>query len=208
MTAQEISVRRRHPDTDTKSSTTTQMRLDRPAVQQLRHTAARQALIAYSAVAAIAAGADLLTKQAAVSMLGDRVIPLLDRLSLMLVWNTGSAGGVMVGPYTWQLNVITTVMALVLITSVASALIAVDRRATLALGLIAGGAIGNLASMLAGPEGVADFLALQLSSELTIVMNVADLALWLGALSLAPVVVTLVRAIRAERRSSAVLVKA
>ena len=96
----------------------------------------------------------------------------------------------------------------VLITAVASSLIAVDRRATVALGLIAGGAIGNLASMLAGPEGVADFIALQLWSDLTIVMNVADLALWFGALSLVPVVVTLVKAIRAERRSSAVLVKA
>jgi signal peptidase II len=184
------------------------MRSDRPALQQLRHTAARRALLAYSAVAAIAAGADLLAKQAAVSMLGDRVVPLLDRLSLTLVYNMGSAGGVMVGQYTWQLNVITTIMALVLITAVASSLIAVDRRATLALGLIAGGAIGNLASMLAGPEGVADFLALQLSSDLTIVMNVADLALWFGALSLAPVVVTLVKAIRAEHRSKAVLVKA
>ena len=187
------------------------MRSDRPASTTIRHPAARRALIAYSAVAAIAAGADLLTKQAAVSMLGDRVVSLIGRLSLMLVFNEGSAGGVMVGPYTWQLNVVTTIMALVLITSVASALIAVDRRATLALGLIAGGALGNLASMLGGPAGVADFLAVRITSELTIVLNLADLALWSGALTLGPVVVTLVKAIRAERRAkgaSGVLVKA
>ena len=177
------------------------MRSDRPASSHIRHPAARRALIAYSAVAAIAAGADLLTKQAAVSMLGDREISLIGRLSLMLVFNEGSAGGVMVGPYTWQINVVTTIMALVLITAVASSLIAVDRRATMALGLIAGGAIGNLARMLAGPAGVADFLAVQMSPELTIVMNVADLALWAGALMLGPVVVTLIKAIRAEHRA-------
>jgi len=184
------------------------MRPDRPSVHPVRNTAARRALIAYVAIAAAAAAADLLTKQAAVSLLGDRVVPLLDRLALMLVWNMGGAGGVMVGPYTWQLNVITTVMAIALISFVATALAAVDRRATLALGLISGGALGNLASMLAGPEGVADFLAVQFSSELTIVMNVADLALWFGALSLGPVVVTLVKAIRAERRASGAVVKA
>ena len=137
-------------------------------------------------------------------MLGEREISLVGRLSLLLVFNEGSAGGVMVGPYTWQINVVTTIMALALITAVASSLIAVDRRATGALGLIAGGAIGNLASMLFGPAGVADFLAVRMSPDLTIVMNVADLALWAGALMLGPVVVTLVKAIRAERQAKRV----
>lgn len=148
----------------------------------------------------LAVAADLLTKQIAVASLGsDNVMQLFDRLSLMVVFNTGGAGGVMVGPYTWQLNVLVTVAALALITMVAPSLVAIDRRAGLALGLVAGGAFGNLASMLFGPEGVADFLGLRLAGDTMIVMNVADLELWAGALMLLPVVLTLLRAIRAER---------
>ena len=148
----------------------------------------------------LAAAADLLTKQIAVASLGaDTVIQLFDRLSLMVVFNTGGAGGVMVGPYTWQLNVLVTMAALGLITMVAPSLGAIDGRARLALGLVAGGAFGNLASMMFGPVGVADFLGLHLAGDTIIVMNVADLELWAGALLLLPVVMTLIKAIRAER---------
>jgi hypothetical protein len=71
--------------------------------------------------------------------------------------------------------------------------------------MVAGGAVGNLLSMLFGPEGVADFLAVQLSSETTIVANVADLALWAGAAMLAPVALLLMRMARAERSERAML---
>ncbi len=162
--------------------------------------APRHALLTYGAVLVLAAAADLLTKQIAVASLGaDTVIQLFDRLSLLVVFNTGSAGGVMIGPYTWQLNVLVTLAALGLITMVAPSLIAIDRRARLALGLVAGGALGNLASMLFGPIGVADFIGLHLAGDTVMVMNVADLELWTGALMLMPVVLTLLRAIRAER---------
>lgn len=166
-------------------------------------SASRTSLLVYLGFALLAAAADLITKQIATSTIaiGD-VIPMIDRLSLMVVYNTGSAGGVMIGPYTWHYNVLVTFAALVLITVVAPSLIAIDRTARLSLGLVAGGAIGNLASMLFGPEGVADFLALRLRGDTTIVMNVADLELWVGALLLLPVVMTLIRAIRAERTSA------
>jgi signal peptidase II len=135
-------------------------------------------------------------------------VDLGGRLSLMLVFNTGSAGGLMVGPYTGLLNVFVTLAAIVLIATVAKSLIAVDRRASLALGLVTGGAIGNLASMLVGPAGVADFIALRLSADQVVVLNVADLFLWFGAVALAPVVVTLLRAIRAGRREKQALADA
>jgi lipoprotein signal peptidase len=54
--------------------------------------------------------------------------------------------------------------------------------------------------MLWGPPGVADFFAIQLTPDSTMIMNVADLALWSGSLLLLPVVATLAKAIRAERR--------
>jgi len=170
-----------------------------------RTTDTRSSLLDYGALVIAAAAADLLTKWIAVASLGQgSTVELMDRLSLMLVFNTGSAGGVMVGPYTWQLNVLVTLAALVLITVVAPSLIAVDRNARVSLGLVAGGALGNLASMLFGPAGVADFLALRLAGDTIIVMNVADLELWAGALLLLPVVLTLVRAIRAERAADAI----
>ncbi|HYW32482.1 MAG TPA: signal peptidase II [Gemmatimonas sp.] len=162
---------------------------------------ARSSFTVFVLVAITTMLADVVSKEAAtVALANDRVVPLLERLSLFLVYNTGSAGGVMIGRYTWHLNVLATAAAIMLITSVANALIAVDRRATLALGLVAGGAAGNLASMLFGPAGVADFLAIQLAGDTTIVVNVADLALWGGALMLVPVAASLVSAIRVERR--------
>ncbi len=176
------------------------MRLANMTVDRSAPATPRHALLRYGVVMMLAAAADLLTKQIAVASLGsDTIVELFDRVSLMVVFNTGSAGGVMVGPYTWQLNVLVTLAALGLITMVAPSLIAIDRRARLALGLVAGGALGNLASMLFGPVGVADFLGLHLAGDTMIVMNLADLELWAGALMLLPVVVTLVRAIRTER---------
>ena len=122
-------------------------------------------------LAVIGALADLLTKALATSVLGEgQVVAFTSRLGLMLVYNTGVTGGASLGPLTGLLNMLTTC-----------------------------GAIGNLASMLAGPEGVADFLAVRVARSATVVMNVADLLLWGGAFMLAPVVLTLLRAVRKQR---------
>lgn len=182
------------------------MRLTRPS--HIAALTSRYPFAGYALAAAVAAAADLLSKFVAVQALGEeKLVELFGRLSLMVVFNTGSAGGIMIGPYTWQLNVVVTLAAIVLISSVAKPLIAVDRRAMVALGVVAGGAAGNLGSMLLGPSGVADFLALRLGGDHTIVMNVADLCLWGGALALTPVVLSLLKAIRAERRAKGVLAK-
>lgn len=154
----------------------------------------------FCGIASAACAADLLTKEIAVRALGeDGWYTISERLSLTLVWNTGVTGGTSLGPYTWLLNVGITVLALGLIMTVVRAMAGADRRSTLALGLVSGGALGNLASIVAGPEGVADFLAVRMSEDLTIVANVADLFLWSGALALAPVFATIVRMVRAER---------
>lgn len=158
------------------------------------------ALRQFFGIAIAASAVDLLTKEVAVRTLGDTgLVTLTERLSLTLVWNTGAAGGVSLGPFTWMLNVIVTVLALGLVISVVRPMAAVDARSTMALGLVSGGAVGNLASILAGPVGVADFLAVRLTDDLTMVANVADLFLWSGALALIPVGATLVRMARAER---------
>ena len=159
----------------------------------------------YVGIAGIACALDLLTKEVAVRSLGEHGLhPLTERFFFALVWNTGAAGGVSMGPYTWLLNVTVTVLALGLVMSVVRPMAALDARSTLALGMVSGGAIGNLASIVAGPVGVADFLAVRLTHNVTMVANVADLFLWVGALLLVPVGYTLVRLARAERAVRAV----
>jgi signal peptidase II len=158
----------------------------------------------FVALTAVVAAADLLSKELAVRSLGSHgFVPISERYSLFVVFNTASAGGVEIGPYTWELNVLVTALAVGLIASVVRELALLDRRAMWALSLVAGGAVGNLLSMMFGPEGVADFLAVRVSGDTTIVANVADLALWAGAAMLVPVAMLLIRKVRAERRATA-----
>lgn len=93
-------------------------------------------------VAATAAAADLVSKALAVAMLGERVVPVAGPLSLSLIYNTGSAGGVSLGAYTWLLNVAATTVTMVLAVTVCRAAAAFDRGAPVALGLVVGGALG------------------------------------------------------------------
>lgn len=154
----------------------------------------------YFGIALLALLADLCTKEVAVRWLGDHgFLNLTERFTLMLVWNTGSAGGISIGPFTTELNVLMTVMAMGLVYTVVRPMAAIDPRAVLPLALVSGGAAGNLLSMLWGPPGVADFIGIRLTKDTTIVANVADFALWAGALLLAPVAMTLVRMVREER---------
>lgn len=158
----------------------------------------------FMAIAGIACLVDLASKEAAVRALGENgLVTLTDRLSLVLVWNTGSAGGVSVGPFTWLINVVVTILAVGLVMSVVRQMSAIDSRATIALALVSGGAFGNLASMLAGPVGVADFIGIKLTEDTTMVANLADFFLWSGALLLVPVAFTLLRLARKERAQKA-----
>ncbi|MEO7997903.1 MAG: signal peptidase II [Gemmatimonadaceae bacterium] len=152
----------------------------------------------YLMAAASAGLLDWATKFMAVHYLADNTRVFGERFALYLVYNKGGAGGMSWGPYTWLINVCVTSMAVFMISMVVGPLAKVDRRATWALGLVAGGATGNLVSMLAGAEGVADFLAFRFGDN-AVIANVADLALWSGALLLIPVVYNLVMAIRRER---------
>lgn len=154
----------------------------------------------YLTIALLAAGTDLVTKALANLVLRNgHTIPVSESFGFVLVHNTGIAGGASLGPMTWLLNVVVTLAAVLMVMRIVTPLSAVDPRATFALGLVSGGAIGNLTSMVTGSEGVTDFIALQISSLTTVVMNVADLLLWTGAILLMPVVVKLVGAVIAER---------
>jgi signal peptidase II len=151
--------------------------------------------------AALVLLADLSSKYWAVTWLADRTIPLGDWFSLFLVFNTGAAGGVSLGTHTWLINLIGTAATVAMVVAVVLPLARVDMRASAAMGMIAGGALGNLTSLLGEARGVPDFLALRLSDAF-VVFNVADAGLWAGAMVLVPVTAALVRIIRAERRGA------
>ena len=159
---------------------------------------AQRALAWYLIAVGGAALIDASSKLLAINTLTGNSVELGDRFALMLVYNPGGAGGVSWGPYTWLMNVCVTSLAIVMISFIVVHLAKVDRRASLALGLVVGGAAGNLGSMLARGEGVPDFMAIRFT-EGAVVCNAADLALWSGAMLLVPVVRSLLRAIRAER---------
>lgn len=157
-----------------------------------------QTVRVYLAFAGAAALADGATKLLAARELAEHTVPFGSRFALMLVYNTGGAGGMSWGVHTRLINIGLTALSVLMITAIVGPLAKIDRRAAVALGLVAGGATGNLCSMLTGPSGVADFLALRLG-ERAVVCNVADLALWGGAILLIPIVRSLLRAIRTER---------
>lgn len=94
--------------------------------------------------------------------------------------NDAGAFGLSAGPYTWQLNLALTLAAVIFIIPVTRDLTHIDRRAPAALGLIVGGALGNLASLLVPPRGVMDFISLNWSPGHSLVLNVADVAAYAG----------------------------
>jgi len=79
----------------------------------------------------------------------------------------------------------------------------VDTRAPAALGLVAGGAIGNLVSLLLSPAGVVDFIAIQRADGAGIVLNVADVAAYAGVVMLMRTTALVIAAIRRNRESTA-----
>jgi signal peptidase II len=159
----------------------------------------------FIAWAIAAAALDLWTKALAELHLADRAIEITDRFALLLVINTGAAGGVSLGPHTWLINVLSTLATILLVTAAMLPLARLVGGVPRAMGLIAGGAAGNLLSLLGPARGVPDFLALHLT-DASIVFNVADVALWIGALLLIPMAWRLygmARTERAERETAA-----
>ena len=72
----------------------------------------------------------------------------------------------------------------------------------MALGLIAGGAIGNLVSLLVSPAGVVDFIAIQRADGAGIVLNVADIGAYAGVAMLMRTTAMVIAAIRRNKREA------
>jgi lipoprotein signal peptidase len=146
-------------------------------------------------MAGLVAYGDLVTKWLAVGLWSGEQQPLLGRLlGIEVVHNPLSAFSISLGPLTREINIAATVVAVLLSMAVSSRLARLDRGAPESLGLIAGAGIGNLASMLGNTAGVPDFLALSDGRGSGLVINVADVAAYIGILCCLRLAFVVVRA--------------
>jgi lipoprotein signal peptidase len=162
-------------------------------------TTAHTPFVPLARIATLVALGDLLTKQVAVWWVGALHPQVSSTVRFGVVHNDKGAFGLTAGDYTFELSLALTLAAIALIVPVARDLAKVDGRAPAALGLIAGGAIGNLVSLLLTPAGVVDFIAIQRADGAGIVLNVADLAAYAGVAMLMRTAALVIKAIRRHR---------
>lgn len=163
----------------------------------------RSPLLPLLRVATLVALGDLMTKQVALLWVGALEPSVSSFIRFGVVHNDKGAFGLTAGDYTFELSLALTLAALVLIMPVARDLAKIDERAPVALGLIAGGAFGNLVSLLISPAGVVDFIALQRADGAGIVLNVADIGAYAGVAMLMRTTAMVIVAIRKNREKPA-----
>jgi lipoprotein signal peptidase len=135
----------------------------------------------FAVMTGLVAYGDLVTKWLAVALWSGERHPLFGHLlGIEVVHNPVGAFSLSFGPLTREINIAATVIAVLLSIAVSSRLARLDRGAPESLGLIAGAGIGNLASMLGSTAGVPDFLALSDGRGSALVLNVADVAAYIG----------------------------
>jgi lipoprotein signal peptidase len=131
-------------------------------------------------IAILVAIGDWVTKAVAARWVGVDPVILTEKLRFAVIHNAGTAFGLSAGTYTWQLNLALTLAAIALMIPVARDLARIDESAPRALGLIVGGAVGNFASLVISPPGVVDFISVSVGASSELVLNVADLAAYIG----------------------------
>ena len=131
---------------------------------------------------------DAVTKYFAVERLVPHRMPhevLGDTLRLTLVYNPGAAFGLHLGAYSRWIFIVLTIGALGILWRLFKDTPEGDETRTLALGLVCGGALGNLIDRLRSPLGVVDFIDVGLGDIRWPTFNVADMAVSTGAILLA-----------------------
>jgi lipoprotein signal peptidase len=166
----------------------------------LRVTEPNRHLGVLARIAVLVAVGDWLTKAVAARVVGSDAVVFSEKLRFAVVHNDAAAFGLSAGAYTWPLNLALTLAAIVLMIPVARDLARIDEAAPRALGLIVGGAFGNLASLLLGPPGVVDFISVSIGAHSALVMNVADIAAYVGLAMMLRTGFLIVAEIRREAR--------
>lgn len=107
-----------------------------------------------------------------------------DFFRLTYIFNPGAAFGFHLGPHSRYIFLVLSLVALVVLV-VMHRNTAPDQQARLlAIGAIAGGALGNIVDRIRSPAGVVDFLDFGIGHLRWPVFNVADTAITLGAVLL------------------------
>lgn len=129
---------------------------------------------------------DLATKLLAEAMLATRVVPVVGEwFQLRLVFNPGAAFGLSIGAYSRWFFLVFAIVACVVLDRLSRQADPGDRLRQLVLGLVAGGAFGNLIDRVRSGQGVVDFLDVGIGSLRWPTFNVADMAVSCGAIALA-----------------------
>jgi len=132
---------------------------------------------------------DFITKRLAVALLsnGPPVSIVGDWLSLRLVHNPGAAFGINVGPYSRWVFMFLALVALVVLGAMVRQTQPAQRFRLMTLGLVCGGAVGNLIDRVLNSRGVVDFVDVWIGRFHWPTFNVADMAVSCGAIALAVV---------------------
>lgn len=107
-----------------------------------------------------------------------------DVVRLTLIYNRGAAFGIDAGPHGRWLLVTLSLGVLLGLAGLYHRATTRERLLALALGLTAGGAIGNLLDRVRSPRGVVDFIDLGLGGARFWIFNVADAGISVGAVLL------------------------
>lgn len=130
--------------------------------------------------------ADLITKLVAAAVLSRVPVRVIgDWVQLQLVYNPGAAFGLNIGEYSRWVFLILALVALIVLGSMVRSSGPTQWFRLVALGLICGGAIGNLIDRIRSPRGVVDFIDVGIGDLRWPTFNVADVAVTCGAVALA-----------------------
>jgi signal peptidase II len=141
---------------------------------------------AFWAAALLVVALDLVTKVIAEATLlrTPGVAVLGDWFQLRLVYNQGAAFGLHLGPYSRWIFLTVAVVAVFVLHRMSRTSPIGDSFRQIALGLVAGGAAGNLIDRIRSERGVVDFLDVGIGTLRWPTFNVADIAVSCGAIAL------------------------
>jgi signal peptidase II len=106
-------------------------------------------------------------------------------LRLTYIYNPGAAFGISLGPYSRQIFLVLSIIALGALIGMYSYTPISDRVRLISISLICGGAMGNLIDRIRSESGVVDFIDVGVGDVRWPVFNIADMAVTTGAVILA-----------------------
>jgi signal peptidase II len=131
---------------------------------------------------------DIFTKQLAVAHLSRVPVRVIgDWLTFRLVYNPGAAFGIHVGEYSRWVFMALALIALVVLGAMVLQTLPAQRFRLMTLGLVCGGAVGNLIDRVRSAQGVVDFIDIWIGRFHWPTFNVADMAVSCGAIALAAI---------------------